>query len=213
MSQYLYYRGDKLCYTYTVSDGSPYTCILLDYRGNLSLLSWNNTTLSWIVASNGYTHSYCDLYGSCGPFSYCDAAAVPTKCRCPDGFELVDSLNLSRGCHRKEALGCGKENNFMTMPNMKVPDKFLHIRNTSFDQCAAECSKNCSCVAYAYPNLRNAGTMGDESRCLVWTGDLIDMEQGSFAENLYIRLGESPSMRVPYTSSSHPSFTRSCISV
>jgi len=117
MSQYLYYRGDKLCYTYTVSDGSPYTCILLDYRGNLS---WNNTTLSWIVASNGYTHSYCDLYGSCGPFSYCDAAAVPTKCRCLDGFELVDSLNLSRGCHRKEALGCGKENNFMTMPNMKV---------------------------------------------------------------------------------------------
>ena len=101
----------------------------------------------------------------------------------------------------------------MTMPNMKVPDKFLHIRNTSFDQCADECSRNCSCMAYAYANLSSAGdTMGDTSRCLVWTGDLIDMEKSTvFIENLYIRLGESSGTRVPYTSFSHPSFTRSCI--
>jgi len=211
LSEYLYYRGDELYfrYTYTVSDGSPYTRILLDYRGNLSLQIWSNTTLSWAVASD--TRSYCALYASCGPFGYCDAVAVPATCRCPDGFELVDSLNLSRGCQRKERLRCGKENNFMTMPNMKVPDKFLHIRNTSFDQCADECSRNCSCMAYA--NLSNAGgNMGDTSRCLVWTGDLIDMEKSNvFTENLYIRLGESSSTRVPYTSSSHPSFTRSCI--
>ena len=93
----------------------------------------------------------------------------------------------------------------MAMPNMKVPDKFLHIRNTSFDQCADECSRNCSCMAYAYANLSSAGgTMGDTSRCLVWTGDLIDMEKASFFhENLYIRLAESPGMHVPdfqYTS-------------
>ncbi|KAG2571427.1 hypothetical protein PVAP13_7KG402000 [Panicum virgatum] len=192
MSQYVYYTGDELYYAYTVSDGSPYTRILLDYRGNLSLLSWNNTSLSWTLAFD--TPSSCFLYASCGPFGYCDAAAVPTTCRCPDGFELVDSLNLSRGCQRKEALRCGKENNFVTMPNMKVPDKFLRIMNTSFDQCAEECSRNCSCMAYAYANLSSAGgTMGDTSRCLVWTGDLIDMEQASFyTENLYIRLAESP---------------------
>ncbi|KAG2571429.1 hypothetical protein PVAP13_7KG107300 [Panicum virgatum] len=193
LSEYFYYSGDESYYTYTVSDGPPYTRLLLEYRGNLSLLSWNNTTLTWTVASE--TPSYCDLYASCGPFGYCDTAAVPTTCRCPDGFELVDSLNLSRGCRRKEALRCGKDNNFMTMPNMKAPDKFLHIRNTSFDQCAAECSKNCSCMAYAYANLKNAGTMGDTSRCLVWTGDLMDMEKGSFTENLYIRLGESPAQK------------------
>jgi hypothetical protein len=86
----------------------------------------------------------------------------------------------------------------MTMPNMKVPDKFLHIRNTSFDQCADECSRNCSCMAYAYANLSIAGgTMGDTSRCLVWTEDLIDMEKASFfTENLYIRLAGSPGMHV-----------------
>ncbi|TKW06782.1 hypothetical protein SEVIR_7G263200v4 [Setaria viridis] len=189
MSQLLYYRGDEFYYSYTVSDGSPYTRILLDYRGNLSLLSWNNTTLSWTLASD--SPRGCDLYASCGPFGYCDMAAAP-KCRCPDGFELLDSLNFSRGCKRKEALRCGKENYFTTMPNMKVPDKFLHIRNKSFDECASECTRNCSCVAYAYANLSNVGTTGDTSRCLVWTGDLIDTEKASFAENLYIRLGESP---------------------
>ncbi|CAN6277053.1 unnamed protein product [Urochloa humidicola] len=193
MSQYVYYRGDHFYYTYTVSDGSPYTRILLDYRGNLSPLSWNNTTLSWTVACE--TPTGCDFYASCGPFGSCDAAAAPT-CQCPDGFELVDSHNLSRGCKRKEALRCGNDNYFTTMPNMKVPDKFLHIRNRSFDQCASECTRNCSCVAYAYANLSNIGTMGDTSRCLVWTGDLIDMEKVSFAaENLYIRLGESPGQR------------------
>ncbi|CAL5025253.1 unnamed protein product [Urochloa decumbens] len=193
MSQDLFYNGDKFYFIYTVSDGSPYTRVLLDYRGNLSILSWNNTTLSWTVASE--TPTGCDFYyASCGPFGYCDVSAAPT-CQCPDGFELVDSHNLSRGCKRKEALRCGK-NYFTTMPNMKVPDKFLHIRNRSVDQCASECTRNCSCVAYAYANLSNIGTMGDTSRCLVWTGDLIDMEKSSFAgENLYFRLGESPVQR------------------
>lgn len=85
----------------------------------------------------------------------------------------------------------------MTMPNMKIPDKFLHIKNRTFDQCAAECTRNCSCMAYAYANLSTVGTTGDASRCLVWTGDLIDMEKASLLENLYIRLGESPGTCVP----------------
>ena len=91
------------------------------------------------------------------------------------------------------------------MPNMKVPDKFLHIRNRSFDQCAAVCTLNCSCVAYSYANLSNVGTTGDTSRCLVWTDDPIDMEKASFLDNLmYIRLGQSPGTHIPNTSSSFP---------
>ena len=56
-------------------------------------------------------------------------------------------------------------------------------------------------MAYAYANISAAST-GDTSRCLVWTGDLIDMEKTSFAENLYVRLGGSAGTRVLYTSSS-----------
>jgi hypothetical protein len=188
--------GDELYYRYTVSPGSLSMRISLDYTGKLRLLSWNSTASSWAAISERPT-GHCDLYASCGPFGCCDhtTEAIMT-CHCPDGFEVVDQLNFSRGCRRMEALKCGKESYFTTMTNMKVPDKFLHIRNTSFDQCASECTRNCSCVAYAYATLSNAGATGDTSRCLVWTGDLIDMEKArfGFAENLYIRLGQSPGM-------------------
>jgi len=201
LSQATVITGDKMYWTLTVSPGSPYTRLLLHYTGKMRVLSWNNTTSSWAVISEAPTAD-CDRYASCGPFGYCDhTEAIPT-CRCPDGFELVDSLNFSKGCRRKGALRCRKENYFAIIPNMKAPDKFLLIGNRSFDQCAAECSRNCSCMAYAYANL-SAATMGDTSRCLVWTGDLIDMEKASFYENLYVRLGESPGTRVLYTSSSH----------
>ncbi|KAL6651967.1 hypothetical protein ACP70R_010892 [Stipagrostis hirtigluma subsp. patula] len=182
--------GIEFYFRYRVSDGTPYTRFLLDYTGTLSLLSWNKNMLSWTVIS--HSGHGCDLYGSCGPFGYCDftAAAAP-MCRCLDGFEPKD-LNFSRGCRRKEALQCGKEEHFVTLAGMKVPDKFLHIPNRSFDQCAAECSKNCSCLAYAYANLSSAGTMADTSRCLVWTGDLVDLWKASnLGENLYLRLAES----------------------
>lgn len=188
---------DETYYTFTVFAGSPYMHFSLHYTGKMRSLVWKNSTSSWAVISETPSAVGCDLYASCGPFGYCDRTkAVPT-CQCPDGFELVDGLNFSRGCRRREELKCGAENYFMTMPNMKIPDKFLHIKNRTFDQCAAECTRNCSCMAYAYANLSTVGTTGDASRCLVWTGDLIDMEKASFLENLYIRLGESPGMRVP----------------
>ena len=48
--------------------------------------------------------------------------------------------------------------------------------------------RNCSCVAHAYSSMRNMDIDGDDTRCLVWTGDLINMDnftQGG--ENLYVR--------------------------
>ena len=86
---------------------------------------------------------------------------------------------------------------FITLPAMKVPDKFMYLSNRSFDQCAAECSRNCSCVAYDYGSLSINGGNGDTSRCLVWTGDLMDMEKAGFADNLYIRVAGSPGTHFP----------------
>jgi len=146
MYQEMINTGDELYYTYTVS-GSPYVRISFEYTGKAGLLIWNSTTSSWAVISER-PDTDCELYASCGPFGYCDHTEAVPSCRCLDGFELLDSLNFSRGCRRKEALKCGNKDYFITMPNMKVPDKFLHIRNRSFDQCAAECTLNCSCVAY-----------------------------------------------------------------
>ncbi|CAL5070217.1 unnamed protein product [Urochloa decumbens] len=189
--QTLVITGDKMYDSVTVSTDSPYTRLLLHYyTGKMRGLSWNSTTSSWANIAEA-PNADCDPYASCGPFGYCNHTEAIPICRCLDGFELVDRLNFSRGCRRMEVLSCGL-NYFTTMPNMKVPDMFLHVRNRSFDQCAApaECTRNCSCIAYAYASL-SASTTGDTSRCLVWTGDLIDMEKFSFAENLYIRIGRS----------------------
>lgn len=200
--------GDEFYYTYTVSAGSPYMRMSLEYTGKSRLLSWNNSTSSWAVISV-QPEADCDLYASCGPFGYCDLTEEVPTCRCPDGFEPINSLNFSRGCQRKKALKCGNNNHFMTMPNMKLPDKFLHIANRSFEQCVAECCKNCSCTAYAYADLSTASTSGDKSRCLIWTGDLIDMEMEkkdgfSISENLYVRVAGSPGMHVLIISFSFP---------
>jgi hypothetical protein len=90
---------------------------------------------------------------------------------------------------RKETLICGRENRFLTLTAMKVPDKFVYVKNRSFDECSAECTRNCSCTAYAYANMSTTAINGDDTRCLLWMGDLIDTENSvENGENLYIRV-------------------------
>ncbi|VAI62364.1 unnamed protein product [Triticum turgidum subsp. durum] len=183
--------GDEFYYMFTVSDGLPFTRFTLDYTGTLKSLNWNSHSSSWTVLFER-PKAACDVYASCGPFSYCDLTSTVPACKCFDGFE-PDSLNFSSGCRRTEDLNCGKQSQFITLTGMKVPDKFLHLKNRSFDECAAECSNNCSCTAYAYANLSSGGASDDPTRCLVWTGELIDTGKSTNSgENLYLRLAESP---------------------
>ncbi|XP_034605266.1 uncharacterized protein [Setaria viridis] len=73
---------------------------------------------------------------------------------------------------------------------MKSPDKFVLVRNRTSEECAAECAKNCSCVAYAYADLSSSGTKGGMTRCLIWAGELIDTEKMrdmAGGETLYLR--------------------------
>jgi len=180
---------DGLYFMYTVSGDSPaYTRLSLDYTGKIRLLTWNNDTSSWTA---GYERpsSGCDLYAACGPFGYCSNTEFVPSCRCLDGFEPIDGHDVSRGCRRNDALVCGMEDRFVTLSGMKAPQGFMHVDNTSFDQCVTECSTNCSCTAYAYVNTSTAGTLIYTSRCLVWTGDLVDTGKvPSFGQDLYIRL-------------------------
>ncbi|XP_047063017.1 G-type lectin S-receptor-like serine/threonine-protein kinase B120 isoform X7 [Lolium rigidum] len=184
--------GDEFYVTYTISDNSTLMRLMIDYTGKLKYLSWNRHTSSWAIFGE---HPYvpCELYASCGPFSYCDFTQITPACQCLDGFEPDDGVNFfSKGCYRQEALKCGKQSHFAPLSGMKVPDNFFHIRNRSLDECAAECSRNCSCTAYAYSDLSSAGAMADPSRCLVWSGELIDAGKSTSGENMYIRLANSP---------------------
>jgi hypothetical protein len=108
---------------------------------------------------------------------------VPEKPLSP-GRVLISQDGRQKEVPRCTAHGDG----FLTIPGIKVSDKFLHVRSRSFDECKEECRSNCSCVAYAYSSMSNMDIDGDATRCLVWMGDLITMEkctQGG--ENLYVR--------------------------
>ncbi|KAM0920372.1 hypothetical protein ACQ4PT_007558 [Festuca glaucescens] len=181
-------RGGDFYITYTVSSGSPIMRVLLHHTGMVKLLTWNGNLSSWDVFSE-HPAPNCDRYASCGPFGYCDGSQATPTCKCLDGFES-DDLNFSVGCWKKKGLHCSEGDNFMTLPNMKTPDNFLYIRNRSFDQCTMECSRNCSCTAYAYANLSSFGTTVDQSRRLVWMGELIDTakRRDGLGENLYLRI-------------------------
>uniref|UniRef100_A0ACD5UEM8 Uncharacterized protein n=1 Tax=Avena sativa TaxID=4498 RepID=A0ACD5UEM8_AVESA len=172
------YSGDEFYYMFTISGDPAFTRIKLEYTGKLKFLSWNNHSSSWAIISERPSAA-CDLYASCGQFSYCDFTQIIPACQCLSGFEPVDGINFSKGCRRKQALKCGKQSHFVALPGMYVPDKFLHIRNKSFDECIAECSHNCSCTAYAYANLSSVGALADPSRCLVWSEELIDVKKGT----------------------------------
>ncbi|XP_037487804.1 receptor-like serine/threonine-protein kinase SD1-7 isoform X2 [Triticum dicoccoides] len=188
--------GDEFSFIFTLSDNSPFVRLMLDYTGKLKALAWDNHSMSWTVI-NERPNNACDLYGSCGPFGYCDfTEAIPT-CQCFDGFEPVDNSNSFKGYQRTQALKCRKQSHFTSFPGMKVPDMFLHVRNRSLDDCAAECINNCSCTAYAYANLSSGGAMADLSRCLVWSGELIDAQKTTVGENLYLRLANSPVDKKP----------------
>ncbi|KAM0827458.1 hypothetical protein ACQ4PT_068180 [Festuca glaucescens] len=191
----LHHAGDDEVYmSFGMPTGSFVVLVRMeiDYSGKVNILSWESNMSGWKILYTQLEHE-CNTYGYCGPYGYCDNTQIVPGCKCLDGFEPRDNKGwiagrFSLGCRRKEVLRCTHQDDFLTFPGMKVPAKFLHVPRRSFDECTEECRSNCSCVAYAYSSMRNMDIDGDDTRCLVWTGDLIDMEnftQGG--ENLYVR--------------------------
>jgi hypothetical protein len=191
---------EEIYMTFYVNDGAPPTRYVVTNAGRFQLLSWNRNASTWTTLESWPSRS-CSPYGSCGAYGYCDNTLLVATCKCLDGFEPASQAEwsggvFSAGCRRSQALPpCGGEGDaFLAMPNMKVPDKFVLLGNmSSGDECAAECRRNCSCVAYAYANLRSSSAKGDIARCLVWTGDLVDTQMigalwGITAETLHLRV-------------------------
>ncbi|XP_072147996.1 receptor-like serine/threonine-protein kinase SD1-8 [Setaria viridis] len=195
---------DEMSMVFTVSDGAPPLRSVMSYSGRLEVSVWNRDSSEWAMLLV-WPEYECRKYGYCGLSGYCDHTDATPTCKCLDGFEPVDkeewsSARFSRGCKRKEVLRCS--DGFLALPGMNVPDNFVRIGRKTIKECAAECSGNCSCVAYAYANLNGSTLDGDATRCLLWIGDhqLVDTQkmQGvrpynaagadSQGETLYLRV-------------------------
>ncbi|XBH59117.1 hypothetical protein VPH35_080425 [Triticum aestivum] len=190
----LHHAGDEVYMSFGMPTGSFILLVRMqiDYLGKVNILSWDSNMSVWRALYAEPQHE-CNTYGYCGPYGYCDNTATVPVCKCLDGFEPRDGKgwiagSFSQGCRPKEVRRCTHGDDFLAFPGMKVPDKFLHLPSRSFDECREECRSNCSCVAYAYSRMSNMDIDGDDTRCLVWMGDLIDMENNTQGgENLYVR--------------------------
>ncbi|CAA2981378.1 G-type lectin S-receptor-like serine threonine-kinase At1g11330 isoform X2 [Olea europaea subsp. europaea] len=100
--------------------------------------------------------------------------------------------NWSGGCVRRKPLLCdqhnntsdgGKEDGFLRLLYMKVPDFTERGPSRTVEECRSLCSMNCSCIANAHDT--NLGRM-------FWSRGLIDIQRFSnVGEDLYIHLASS----------------------
>ncbi|KAJ8532413.1 hypothetical protein K7X08_012336 [Anisodus acutangulus] len=137
----------------------------------------------------------CDMYKLCGAYGSCDSQDSPV-CRCLDKFvpnnsDAWERTDWSGGCVRRTELNCLQGDAFLKYSHIKLPD----TRNSwskvtmTLEECKNICSKNCSCMAYSNPDIRNGG-----SGCLLWFEDLLDIRKGpNGGQDIYIRMAASES--------------------
>ncbi|KAL5976331.1 hypothetical protein ACLOJK_020662 [Asimina triloba] len=175
-------------YTNSYFASTRYKRFFLDWDGRLQLMDWDGK--EWVVGWKDH-YSMCDVYNTCGPFGVCtEFVSSPSTCSCLNGFEPKweeewSRGNWSGGCVRRTPLNCSSnEYGFMKLENMKLPDFSIWVQHLGPGDCKNVCSNNCSCVAYAH--VEGIG-------CMVWGGDLLDMEHfpTKAAQDLYLRLASS----------------------
>ncbi|XP_043695654.1 G-type lectin S-receptor-like serine/threonine-protein kinase B120 [Telopea speciosissima] len=186
-------------YTYTTSDSSNISIDILDSSGNLVTKNWDDQKKEWVDIWSAIS-SQCDVYGTCGPFGICNKTEA-VICSCMTGFQPKFSDrwrngNWSDGCVRSTPLQCGSGSNsssgsgsgsdqdgFLKLEGVKLPDLAEYSSAQDLNTCNSSCFNNCSCLAYAYVT---------DPGCMVWSTDLIDVQQfSSGGEDLYLRVPSS----------------------
>ncbi|XP_071720928.1 G-type lectin S-receptor-like serine/threonine-protein kinase B120 [Rutidosis leptorrhynchoides] len=179
-----------LYFIFNIQDSSVLMRFLIQWNGVVQQLTWDGQTGRWNVSLSQPSIG-CEEYNKCGDFGVCRTRNGPNLCSCMDGFDpnFVDQWNRrnwSGGCVRRTNLECysngSTSDGFVRLMDVKLPDFADGLDGTRTD-CENGCLSNCSCNAYAY--VTGVG-------CLIWGGNLVDVEQfEQGSETLFIRLASS----------------------
>ncbi|GAY32452.1 hypothetical protein CUMW_002460 [Citrus unshiu] len=185
------HKEDEIYYKFKPINDTVTTRLQLDNTGTYHRFVWDETTSNWHKLYS-WPFDQCDNYRECGANSNCRISKTPF-CECLTGFisksqEDWDSPD-SRSCVRKPS-DCPGGEGFLKLPKMKLPENYWSNQSMSLRECEAECTKNCSCRAYA-----NSQVVGGGSGCLMWFGDLIDIRECSerylWGQDIFIRVPTS----------------------
>nr|GMD08430.1 G-type lectin S-receptor-like serine/threonine-protein kinase At4g27290 [Ipomoea batatas] len=196
---YTYYsyatENDEVYFSYGYANTSIQERFILTPEGQVQILSRPKTSEIWQIQWVSPT-SDCEFYAVCGSFGSCERYDSHRVCSCLKGFKPKsqrdwDKGKYDAGCERRIALGCGETDTFMRLPMMKWPDHSSSRGNMAFQECEMECSRNCSCTAFAYANFSSDSVVN----CINWFGDLVDLAHnyspGGFGQDLYVRVHSS----------------------
>ncbi|MQM14797.1 hypothetical protein Taro_047731 [Colocasia esculenta] len=182
-------NSEQISTYFTVMQGSPPMRVVLDHTGLVEWLLWDRSSEKWSLVGSRPS-SPCDYYNRCGPSGLCNSNGTSQNCSCLRGFEPFDQEgwkggNFSGGCVRRVALQCDQGDKFLQMGMMRVPDKFVLVKDVEGEECEAECLRRCNCTAYSYSNMTSVGS---RTRCLVWAGELLDLHTEIADKNLAYEL-------------------------
>ncbi|KAF2285913.1 hypothetical protein GH714_008915 [Hevea brasiliensis] len=101
-----------------------------------------------------------------------------------------DTCDIYGRCGGNAICSVSKSTIYNCLTGVRVPDllEYSLNENLSLQECKAECSKNCSCTAYANSNASKS------SGCLMWFDDLVDIRlvaEVYSGEAIYIRMPPS----------------------
>uniref|UniRef100_A0A5B7CD00 Receptor-like serine/threonine-protein kinase n=1 Tax=Davidia involucrata TaxID=16924 RepID=A0A5B7CD00_DAVIN len=168
-------RDGNLSMTYTSLNSSYTVRFWIQWNGYGQQLLWHEGEKDWIVRQS-HPANQSEVYNICGTFGKC-VMMDSSICKCIiEGFEPknTDQWNKgdwSGGCIRRTPLQCdrnGSSDGFLEVERVKLPDYADSVVADNTEECQNECLKNCSCNAYAFV---------DGIQCLIWSGDLVDVEQ------------------------------------
>ena len=184
------FNEKEMYYTYELLDSSVVSRLVLNSNGDMQRLTWTDVT-GWTEYST-MPMDDCDGYAFCGVHGFCNINQVP-KCGCLDGFQPNFPNNWemgvwSNGCFRSRPLDCQRGEWFKKYSGVKLPDtrNSTYIESINLNKCKSECLRNCSCTAYATPDIK--GGKG----CLLWFGDLFDIrDMPDDRQEFFVRMSAS----------------------